>query len=110
MIKYVLVFFIIALGFYMIIFSKNIIKAIIGLSTIQSALILMFVFFMDKTGNTLSIEGIGNGVAVDPLPQALMITAIVIGASITALTLMISIKIFHYYGTLEWKRIFERVD
>lgn len=106
MFKYILVFIIIALGFYMIIFSKNIIKAIIGLSTIQSALILMFVFFMERTGNTLPIEGISNKVSVDPVPQAFMITAIVIGASITALTLMISIKIFHYYGTLEWKKIF----
>jgi multicomponent Na+:H+ antiporter subunit C len=45
---------------------------------------------------------------VDPLPQALMITTIVIGASTTALALMISIKIFHYYGTLEWDELLER--
>jgi multicomponent Na+:H+ antiporter subunit C len=44
----------------------------------------------------------------DPLPQALMITAIVIGAAITALALMLSIKIFHYYGTLDWKELIER--
>jgi multicomponent Na+:H+ antiporter subunit C len=52
----------------------------------------------------------GKIIPVDPLPQALIITAIVIGASITALALMMTIKIFHYYGTLDWREIFERND
>jgi len=34
-----------------------------------------------------------------------MITAIVISASITALSLMFSVKIFHYYGTLSWREL-----
>jgi multicomponent Na+:H+ antiporter subunit C len=38
----------------------------------------------------------------------MMLTAIVIGASITALVLMMSIKVFHYFGTLEWEKIIER--
>jgi multicomponent Na+:H+ antiporter subunit C len=48
------------------------------------------------------------GDMVDPLPQALMITAIVIGASVTALGLFMSGKIFHYYGSLSWFEIFSR--
>lgn len=106
----IMTFFIFCMGFYLMIFSETIIKSIIGLSVIQSALILLFVFFMTRTGNSVPIKNMEMGLSVDPLPQALMITAIVIGASITALTLMISIKIFHYYGTLNWHQIFERND
>jgi multicomponent Na+:H+ antiporter subunit C len=43
---------------------------------------------------------------VDPLPQALMITTIVIGSTITSLALMLCIKIFHHFGSIEWKVIF----
>lgn len=107
-IQLIMTFLIFCMGFYMIIFSKNVIKSIIGLSTVQSSLIVLFVFFMTRTGESIPIMGLELGKSVDPLPQALMITAIVIGASITALTLMISIKIFHYYGTLDWVQIFER--
>jgi multicomponent Na+:H+ antiporter subunit C len=42
---------------------------------------------------------------VDPIPQALMITTIVIGSTITSLALMLCIKIFHHYGSIEWKVI-----
>ena len=45
---------------------------------------------------------------VDPLPQALMITTIIIGSAISALALMISIKIYHHYETLNWQEIMEK--
>ena len=38
--------------------------------------------------------------AADPVPQALMITAIVIGAAVTAVGLMMFIALYHRYGNL----------
>ncbi len=104
----ILSFVIILIGLYGMVTSENIIKSIICFSIIETALILLFL----NLGNIglgdipIIIEGIPN--MVDPLPQALMITTIVIGASTTALAFMISIKIFHYYGTLEWDELLER--
>ncbi len=106
----IIVFGVFLIGFYGMIVSKNIIKTIISLSLVQTSGILLFIFLASRAGEGLPIYGLDKGAAVDPLPQALMITTIVIGASITALALMMSIKVFHYYGSLDWKYILDRED
>lgn len=98
----------IIIGIYGISTSKNIIKSIIIFNIIQAAVILLFLNFGAIDGFEVPILSENTKNIVDPLPQALMITAIVIGASITALALMLSIKIFHYYGTLNWKELIKR--
>ena len=42
-------------------------------------------------------------VQADAVPQALMITAIVIGVAVTAVALMMFIALYHRYGTTNWK-------
>lgn len=110
-VSFVLSFILLCIGIYGIVSSKNIIKSIILYNILQSSTIIIFLSFGSINSiNIPIITEISNKTAnmVDPLPQALMITAIVIGAAITALTLMLSIKIFHYYGTLNWKELIER--
>lgn len=104
----ILSFVIILIGVYGIATSRNIIKSIICFNIIETALILLFLNLGNSDNGSIPIiiNTINN--IVDPLPQALMITTIVIGASITALALMLSIKIFHYYGTLDWNELLER--
>ncbi len=43
----------------------------------------------------------------DPVPQALMITTIVIGIAVTAVSMSMFIGLFHKYGTTSWKKAFE---
>ncbi len=104
----ILSFIVVLIGIYGLCTSKNLIKSIICLNIVQTAVILLFLNFANFSGSDIPIifKNIEN--PTDPLPQALMITAIVIGASITALSLMLCIKIFHYYGTLNWKELIER--
>lgn len=103
--------FIVALtGIYGLIFSRRLVKSIIFLGVIQTAIVLLFILFSRTTGTGLPIMNLGQEAMIDPLPQALMITAIVIGAATTALALMMTIKIFHYYGSLQWKDVFDRED
>lgn len=104
----IVAFLVFIVGGFGIINSKNIVKTIISLNIAQTALILIFVFSAREMGSSIPIVDIAEASMVDPVPQALIITAIVIGASTTALALMMSIKIFHYYGTLEWKKIFDK--
>ncbi len=101
-------FTIVLIGVYGLAISENIIKSIVCLNITQTAVILLFLNLGNLGDGSIPIitDSISN--IVDPLPQALMITAIVIGASITALALIISIKIFHYYGTLSWNKLLER--
>jgi multicomponent Na+:H+ antiporter subunit C len=44
-------------------------------------------------------------ILVDPLPQALMLTAIVIGISVTALALALVVKIYAKYKTLDIQQL-----
>lgn len=98
---------IIGVAIYGVCISDNIIKSIICFNIVQAAIVLLFILLAGYSGSDIPI--ITNTVSnmTDPLPQALMITAIVISASITALALMFSVKIFHYYGTLSWTELGE---
>lgn len=108
MIEYQLNLIIILIGFYGLMTSRNIIKTIICLNMTQSAVILFFLNLVNKQNGQIPVFPGEKALMVDPTPQALMITAIVIGVSITALSLMMSIKLFHHYGTLDWKEIIKR--
>ncbi len=99
-------------GLFNLIRSKNLVKSIISLTVLNTSLILFFVLLSTQTGKSTPIIGDTTflGAMIDPLPQALMITAIVIEAAVTALALMMSIKLFHYYGSLQWNHIYGRRD
>jgi multicomponent Na+:H+ antiporter subunit C len=96
---------IIGVAMYGICVSDNVIKSIICFNIVQAAIVLLFILLAGYSGESIPIVTELIGDMVDPLPQALMITAIVISASITALALMFSVKIFHFYGTLSWKEL-----
>lgn len=104
----ILSFMLILIGIYGVCTSKTIIKSIVTLNIIQTGTILLFLNLGYLKEGDIPIYGKVLKEIVDPVPQALMITAIVIGSTITALALILSIKIFHYYGSLYWNEIFDR--
>lgn len=99
---------IVCIGLYGLMVSKNIIKSLLSFNIVQAGIIVLFLNLVSLESNQVPIYVENIKKMVDPLPQAMMLTTIVIGASITAVVLMMSIKIFHYYGSLEWKEILER--
>lgn len=103
----ILSFIVILIGIYGLAISKNIIKSVFCITIVEAGTILLFLNFGAHEGGLIPIlNSLGLDV-VDPLPQALMITTIVIGSTITSLALMLCIKIFHHYGSIEWKVIFK---
>lgn len=102
----ILSFVVILVGIYGVATSKNIIKSVFSVTIIEAGTILLFLNLAAYEGGLIPIlTELGMDV-VDPLPQALMITTIVIGSTITSLALMLCIKIFHHFGSIEWKVIF----
>lgn len=97
-------------GIYGLTSGKTVIKSIVCLNIIQTGIILLYLSFANIEGDSIPIFAEKASKMVDPLPQALMITSIVIGAAVTALCLIFSIKLFHYYGTLNWKELMKRED
>ena len=90
-------------GFYIVIATGNLIKKLIGLSIFQSAVFLLYITMDKVEGGTAPIiqEGVTDQVFSNPLPQVLILTAIVVGISTTALGLALVVRIKEAYGTIE---------
>ena len=106
----ILTIIVILVGLYGLATSKNIIKSVFCVTIIESGLILLFLNLGNLEGGSIPILGGLVENIVDPIPQALMITTIVIGSTITALALMLCIKIFHHFGSIEWKEVLGREE
>ena len=93
------------LGLYGLLTQRNVIKIIISLNVLEIGLNLFIISVGYVDGG---ISPIFTGVAstnavnfVDPLPQALVLTAIVIGVGTTALGLALAKNMYQKYGTFE---------
>jgi len=97
------------IGFYAVIVKSNLIKKLIGLSIFQSAVFLLYITMSKVEGGTAPIfqAGVEDQVFSNPLPQVLILTAIVVGISTTALGLGIVVRIKEEYGSIEEHEIQE---
>ncbi len=97
------------IGFYAVIAKINLIKKLIGLSLFQAAVFLLYISMGKVDGGTAPIfqAGTAEQVYSNPLPQVLILTAIVVGISTTALGLGIVVRIKEEYGTIEEREIQE---
>ena len=85
--EYILCFVLFCVGLYCVLRKRNIIKIIIGLGIIEYAVNLFLILVGYRSQGRAPILAKDQTVAniVDPLPQALVLTAIVIGLAVTAL-------------------------
>lgn len=99
MIERVLLLLLFLAGFWGIVAKKNIIKKIIGLNLINSSIVILFILEGSRIGENAPILDSGIEKVVDPVPQALMLTAIVIGVCVTAFALALAFRLFKAVGT-----------
>ena len=97
----ILLFFI---GLYGLMTNKTIIKTIMSMSIMEAAIYLFYIS-INYAPNTVPPIGDLEGVAyVDPVPSALMITAIVIGIGVTAIGLTMFMHYKQKHGITHWTR------
>ena len=108
MIEYFLCIVLFCIGLYAVIIKRNLIKIIIGLSIMGYAVNLFFVLIGYKRNAAFPIFSKENIILqqkninmVDPLPQALVLTAIIIGLAITIILVSIAIRLYEKYGTFD---------
>ncbi|MCK5823854.1 MAG: NADH-quinone oxidoreductase subunit K [Ichthyobacteriaceae bacterium] len=85
------------LGLYGLLSQKNMIKMILGFSIFTTGVnIIMVAIGYVKGGTAPILDAEGNAVAkfVDPVPQALVLTSIVIGLGVTAMMLAYVMKLY----------------
>ena len=109
MLNYIASFFLITLGLYTIVTNHNLVKTVIGLSIADYGVNLLLISIGFNPGGTAPIytwtELNPASFFVDPIPQALTLTSIVIGACVTAMSLALVIKLEEQYGTTDTREI-----
>lgn len=107
--NYIASFVLITLGLYCIVVKYNLIKTVIGLSIVDYGVNLLIISIGFNPGGTAPIFTWGElnpqSFFVDPIPQALTLTSIVIGACVTAMSLSLVIKLKEMYGTTDTRQI-----
>jgi len=112
---YALCFLLFMIGLYCAVVKKNLVKIVIGLAVMEYAVNLFLIMLgyrtdgtapiIDRTyiepGTTDKIVASFINTSVDPLPQALVLTAIVISLGSLALIISICIRIYGKYGTFD---------
>ncbi len=96
------------LGLWGVIGLKNLVKQVIALSIANSAIIMLFVYYASLSGEDAPIMDTA-GIPVDPIPHALMLTAIVVGICIVALALALVYVLYQRYGTLNMDELEDRI-
>jgi multicomponent Na+:H+ antiporter subunit C len=103
----------IIIGLYGLMFKRNLVKMLIGLNILQSAIILFFIIYAHKWGATVPILDplrVPSSVNyVNPLPHALMLTAIVVSVAVTGVALVLLRRIYARYRTLDERELIEKM-
>ncbi|MBN2533473.1 MAG: cation:proton antiporter subunit C [Spirochaetales bacterium] len=94
-------------GLYCILTKKNTVKIIIGLSIMEAGVNLFLVLLGYKNDGVVPIIDRSTDIvhflaySVDPLPQALVLTSIVIGLGTIALGIALCMRLYVKYGTFD---------
>ena len=100
------------IGFANLLLQKNLIKKIIGLNIMDTA---VYLFLAEKgyiSGRVAPI--VVNGVQeveayINPIPSGLVLTGIVVSVSVTALMLSLTVRLYKRYHTLDLEEISSRL-
>ena len=104
---YALCFALFLVGLYGLLTKRDLVKIILSSGIMGYACNLMLVLFGYRRGAVYPIleKGRDAGPMVDPLPQALVLTSIVIELGVTALLAALAIRLFQKYRTYDITKI-----
>ena len=101
-------FILFGIGLTTLMLHKNLIKKLIGFNIMETSIFLFLTAQGYITGRRapIIVDGITDiEYYINPLPSALVLTGIVVAVSITAFMLVLCIKIYEHYGTLDMDKI-----
>jgi multicomponent Na+:H+ antiporter subunit C len=109
---YILLVVLFAIGIYGMMMKQNLIKKIMGMSIVQSSVILFFIVSAYKEDATVSVIDYARGVTnpdlyLNPLPHTLMLTAIVVAVVTLGVSFALVIMIHKRYKTLHEPTLLE---
>lgn len=111
MILYFLSLILFVMGLYCLVAKKNIVKKIVGIVITEYSINLFLVLIGYRANGEAPIllKGMSRSElatrGVDPLPQALVLTSIVIGLGVLALMVAICLRLYEKYKTFDMSEI-----
>jgi multicomponent Na+:H+ antiporter subunit C len=107
MILYILCFVLFLVGLYGVITRRNLIKIVLGICIMEYSLnlLLILIGYVDDGVAPIVVRETMVSNFVDPLPQAMVLTVIVIGLATTAMLLAIAIRVYKKHGTFDIREI-----
>ncbi len=100
-----------AIGFTMLVFSRNIMKKILGLNIVDTGVYLFLASMGYIEGKLTPIVPVTGPVDaldyINPIPQGLVLTGIVVSVSFSALMLALTVRLYRKYRTLNLDKIYE---
>jgi len=104
---YILCLVLFLVGLYCVLRKRNIIKIIVGIGIIEYAANLFFVLIGYRKEGRAPIFSADQTIQniVDPLPQAVILTSIVIGLAVMLMLVAMAIRIYDRYGTFDITKI-----
>ena len=101
------------IGFSNLLLQKNLIKKIIGLNIMDTAMYMFLALKGYIAGHKAPI--VVNGVQsvnayINPIPSGLVLTGIIVSVSVTALMLSLTIRLYRRYHTLDIDEITTRLE
>ena len=109
--NYIIAMLLVCLGLYCLLLKRNLIKLVIGLAVMTDGIHLFLISLGYRLGGVAAHFPEGMiltefvAIAVDPIPQALVLTSIVINICIIALALSLAIWVYRHYGTLDVREV-----
>ncbi|MBW2611424.1 MAG: cation:proton antiporter subunit C [Deltaproteobacteria bacterium] len=106
-------------GLYAMIAKNNLVKKVVGMNILQTAIILFFISIGTKHNATIPIIQHAHGLEThavqavnyaNPLPHVLMLTAIVVAVATLGVALALIIRLHRQYHTLEEDEILAQLE
>ncbi|HIE92577.1 MAG TPA: NADH-quinone oxidoreductase subunit J [Acidobacteria bacterium] len=111
--QYALAAVLLLIGLYGMLVKTNFARKLMAMNVMQVAVIVFFISLAVRTGGTppIEIEGAHEVAAAyaNPLPHALMLTAIVVSVSTTGVALALLVRIHRRFNTLDESELLDRL-
>jgi multicomponent Na+:H+ antiporter subunit C len=97
---YVAALVLVGVGLAVLLGDRNLVRRVVGLNVFQTGVFLVLVAGAFRTGGRAPLLSTG-GPFVNPLPHVLVLTAIVVGVSVTAVALALVARLHDAHGTFD---------
>ena len=97
-------------GFTTLLFSRNLLKKVVGLNIMDTGVYLLLVSmgYIDGRHAPIIADGITDATSyINPIPSGLVLTGIVVSVSVTAIMLSLIVRLYEKYHSLNLDVIYE---